>query len=58
MLNRIQPLGRHYNSYELTKFRLSDDALEVIDDWIEWLLTGTLSRDGVLQLFRDGVANL
>ena len=55
MLNRLQHLGRHYNTYELTSYRLSDVAVGLLDDWVEWLLTGTLAEHGVLKLFRDEI---
>lgn len=58
MLKQLQAIGRHYNAYELTPFRLSRDALGVMDDWVAWLLTGGLDPDGVLAMFREGVANL
>jgi hypothetical protein len=58
MLKQLQPIGRHYNAYELTPFRLSADALAVMDDWVAWLLTGNLKPDGVLAMFREGVAAL
>ncbi len=58
MLKQLQAIGRHYNAYELTKYRLSDDALEVVGEWLEWLLTGTLDPDGVLAMFRKDVQAL
>jgi hypothetical protein len=58
MLNQVQPIGRHYNSHELTKFRLTDDALDCIDDWVEWLLTATLDSESVLTMFRQGAGAL
>lgn len=58
MLKQLQPIGRHHNAYELTSYRLGDEALAVIDEWLEWLLTGRLDPDGVIEMFRSGVRAL
>ena len=58
MLNQLQPIGRHHNAHEVTPHRLSEGALDVVDEWLEWLLRGTLDSDGVLAMFRGEVANL
>lgn len=39
-LDQVFPIGSSPGSYELTAFRLSDDALKVLDEWLEWLLSG------------------
>ncbi len=57
-LDHVQPVGRHYNSYELTPYRLSDEALAVLDEWISWLLTGELGEDGVLAGIREELLRL
>lgn len=58
MLNQAQPIGRHYKSFEATEYRLCDDAIEVVEDWLNWLLTGELDPRSVLGTFREGVAAL
>jgi hypothetical protein len=52
-LDHIQPVGLHYISYELTPWVLSDPALEVLDDWLQWLQTGFLPADGVLHMAKE-----
>jgi hypothetical protein len=52
-LDHTQPLGRHQNAYELTPYRLSDEALGVVDDWFLWLLTGSIPSDSALQILRE-----
>ena len=47
-LDHLQPVGRHTNAYELTPFRLSDEALELVDAWLAWLLTGELDPASIL----------
>ena len=58
MLKQLQPIGRHHNAYELTSYRLGEEALAVIDEWLEWLLTGRLDPEGVIEMFRSGVRAL
>lgn len=52
-LDHLQPIGRHHDSYELTDWVLSADALAVLDDWVAWLLTGTLVANSVLAWMRE-----
>ncbi len=40
--DHIQPVGFSENSFELTGYKLSDPAKEVIDDWLHWRLWGGL----------------
>lgn len=47
-LDHIQPIGRHHDSYVPLKYALSEDAMDVIDEWLEWLMRGTLCQDAVL----------
>ena len=51
-LDQLQPIGRHGESFELTRFRLSMDALAILDEWMSWLLTGDLPTDGGLAAVR------
>jgi hypothetical protein len=41
-LDHLQPVGRHHDAFELTPHRLSDMALVIVDEWLEWLRTGKL----------------
>lgn len=52
-LDHIQPVGLHYNSYELTPWILSDAALEVLDDWLLWLQMGLVPREGILNMAQE-----
>lgn len=53
-LDHTQALGRHQNAYELTPYRLGDEALGLVDEWFLWLLTGLIPSDGDLQILREG----
>jgi hypothetical protein len=46
--DHIQPIGRHHNAHEWTSYRLSDEALSVLDEWLVWLFRNQLSADRVL----------
>ena len=51
-LDHVQPVGRHANACAPTAYCLSDDALDVLDEWFEWLWTGLVRTDGVLAMIR------
>jgi len=54
--DHIQPIGMHHDSIELTPFCLSEDALEVINEWISWLITGELVEDGWVDQTRKHIS--
>lgn len=48
-LDQSFPLHRqHTDLFRMTGFRLASDALAVLEDWQQWLLTGKLPADGDL----------
>jgi len=55
-MDHIQPIGRHHDSIELTDYRLSDDAMMILDEWLTWIFTGQLFTDGVLSEIRIGLS--
>jgi hypothetical protein len=44
-LDQLQPIGAHHHSYSLTDFKLSEDALEIMDDLLQWLMWGGIPED-------------
>ena len=56
-LDQMQPIGVDHHNYERSRFRLSDDALAVLDDWLVWLYSGELP-DGELNDIRDVLPEL
>lgn len=44
-LDQLQPIGAHYQSFERTGFRLSEDASLIVEEWLDWLITGTLPEE-------------
>lgn len=51
-LDHIQPIGRHHDSIELTNHRLTDEAIEILDEWLIWLLRGDFEKDSLLLEFK------
>lgn len=52
-LNHTFPIGNDPAAYEPTEWTLSNDALDVIDEWFTWLVTGKLDETGVLYMIRE-----
>lgn len=50
-LDQTQPVGFHHQSYEPLGFRLSNDALRLTDEWMNWLFYGTVGEN--IRAFRD-----
>lgn len=47
-LDHLQPIGKHGESYELTEYQLHEEALQIVDDHLTWLLKGGLPSDSIL----------
>ncbi len=47
-LDHLQPAGNHHDSVEVLPFRLSDDALMIVDEWLDWLVKGELDPSSIL----------
>jgi hypothetical protein len=56
-LDHLFALGADPASYRYYPFRLSSDALAVLDDWLQWLFTGDLDPDTVLGMMRTELSN-
>ena len=46
--DHIQPVGVHHQSIEITEYRLGEDALDIVDEWIEWLKSGKLDENAII----------
>lgn len=46
--DHIQPIGNHYNNYELPPYCLGEDALSLIDEWLIWFIFGIVKEGGLL----------
>jgi hypothetical protein len=57
-LDHVFALGADSAGLHHCPFPLSPDALNVIDDWLHWLLTGDLDPESVLAMMRIACSNL
>jgi hypothetical protein len=42
----------------MTPYRLSEDALVVFDDWLDWLIEGKFAEDSLLSFFKQEIRNI
>lgn len=54
-LDHIQPIGNHAESYDLTGYELSADALQLVEEQLNWLRTGELPKDSVILDARESL---
>ena len=55
-LDHLQPIGGHYKSYEMTLYGLTKDALEVMDELLQWLiLREALDADSSIAMFKHEI---
>jgi hypothetical protein len=52
-LDHVQPLGRDRANFDLSGWQLTPDALTLLDEWIDWLLTGALPQTTFLHQIRE-----
>jgi len=57
-LDQIQPIGTDQRAYQWTRFCLGRDAMKIMDEWLQWVMSGYLLKDGVLNEFRQGLLEL
>ena len=57
-LDHLQPIGTHHNSYEMSDYKLSNDALEIVDDLIRWLIWGGVLAGSLIALYREEIEDL
>lgn len=52
-LDHVQPIGRDHSSMQMLPYRLSEDALKVLDECLTWVMTGKVDENGVLKDVRS-----
>lgn len=57
-LDHVFPVGADPSNWRLTDFTLSSAALEIVDEWLTWHITGGLAEDGALDCARKVLAEL
>lgn len=54
-LDCAQPLSVQRRAYESTRFRLSEDAVQLVTEWYSWLVSGEIPSGGLLEWIRQGL---
>lgn len=52
-LDHLQPIGAHHQSYDLSNFKLSEPAMEILDEMLEWLMQGMVHEDSFIAIYRE-----
>jgi hypothetical protein len=52
-LDQLQPVGGHYQSLEMTQFRLGEEAIPVMEEWLQWHFTGKIQEDGLIAFWLE-----
>ena len=52
-LDHLQPIGTHHNAYQLSGYKLSADALEVVDELFSWLIWGQVPGDSLIEMYQE-----
>lgn len=52
-LDHIQPIGTHYNSYKLSGYKLSEEALDIFDECLNLSVYGGVEEDSILLDYRS-----
>ena len=52
-MDQLQPIGAHYNSHRVTEYKLSDDAIDVMDELLQWVLWGGVPEGGQIASYRE-----
>ncbi|NQZ89078.1 MAG: hypothetical protein HRT54_15995 [Colwellia sp.] len=52
-LDHIQPIGTHHNSYKLSGYKLSEEALDIFDECLNLSVYGGVEEDSILLDYRS-----
>ena len=56
--DHLQPIGTHHDSYQLTEYKLSSGALEVVDELLQWLVWGGVHEDSLIAMYREEIESI
>jgi hypothetical protein len=57
-LDHIFPIGADPANWKITEFKLREEALKILDEWVTWHGTGPLQADGLVDYCRRTFAGL
>ncbi|MGH8558171.1 MAG: hypothetical protein ACRESZ_12055, partial [Methylococcales bacterium] len=52
-LDHLQPFGAHHNSYKVSDFMLNNDAMDILDDLLRWLIWGGVEEGSMILDYRQ-----
>lgn len=52
-LDHLQPFGMHHDAYKITDYMLSQDAMDLLDDLLKWMIWGGIAQDSMLLDYRQ-----
>lgn len=52
-LDHLQPFGVHHDSYAVSDYMLSADAMDILDDLLRWLIWGGVSAESMILAYRE-----
>ena len=53
VVDHIQPISSHPSAHQITEYVLTNDARQLLDEYIQWFVTGTMREDGILHDLRE-----
>ena len=53
--DHLQPLGENAQAIEITPYRLTAEAAEIVEEWLDWFRKGELIEDGIVSYFRNAI---
>lgn len=57
-LDHLQPFGMHHDSHQVTEFKLSDQAMALLDDMLQWQLWGGLPSESPILDYQELIAEM
>jgi len=52
-LDHLQPIAKALSHFEPSEYQLSEEAMVIVDEQLEWLRTGDIPADGMLHMYRS-----
>jgi hypothetical protein len=56
--DQIQPISRRHDSFILTEHCLSQEAVQVVNDWVSWAYTGEVTPNGAIDMWHAEMVRL
>jgi hypothetical protein len=56
-LDQTQPIGAHHQAFHKTGYRLSEDALDVLIEWLDWYWYGKILEEGYIHDYQRFIQN-